>query len=427
MKRCPRCNRSYSTDTQKFCTHDGGLLVPTEAGQETVRIDTSQFDPDAPTKTISPELAAEVTGSFDPFKTVMARPEDTAPPSTPDTTDASTPSTTLQPPSGPAPEPKAGAGPSRSETLPPSPVEKSQPTMRLTGVGTGSIASSAPQVSSGQLPLPPTATTPARKKSRMPLVLGILVVLLVLGAGLAVAAYIFGPGIVSSLQARRQTPAPAPSAEPTPSLQATPGNVVNPTPTVSPLPAYSPPADAIEFVNSKTNLDGKLAEHYVDFSFYYPDRWVKDPTAGVRGARNFAMVERRLPPDFTQENFAVSWNSSAAPVAENRGLFHTLVESLSTQFERQFPGYQKVSEGETKVGVYDGYEFRFEGFSLNTAKGDLKLWGRVVFLPPRDGGKNGVTLLMLATSLAPELKSVRDVGVKGELPMLLASFRYGKN
>ena len=112
-------------------------------------------------------------------------------------------------------------------------------------------------------------------------------------------------------------------------------------------------------------------------------------------------------------------------MAENRALFHTLAENLSAQFQKKFPGYRKVSEGETKAGVYDGYEFRFEGSSLNTAKGDLKLWGRVIFLPPQDG-KNGVTLLMLATSLAPELKSVDDVGVKGELPMMLESFRFGK-
>jgi hypothetical protein len=78
------------------------------------------------------------------------------------------------------------------------------------------------------------------------------------------------------------------------------------------------------------------------------------------------------------------------------------------------------------VGVYDGYEFRFEGSSLNTAKGDLKLWGRVIFLPPQDSSKNGVTLLMLATSLAPELKTIKDIGEKGELPMMLASFRFKK-
>jgi hypothetical protein len=103
-----------------------------------------------------------------------------------------------------------------------------------------------------------------------------------------------------------------------------------------------------------------------------------------------------------------------------------MTENLSSQLAPKFPGYRKVSEGQTKAGVYDGYEFRFEGRSNNTDKGDLKLWGRVVFLPPQGSGKDGVTLLMLATSLAPELKSVDDVGVKGELPMILASFRFGK-
>ena len=200
-----------------------------------------------------------------------------------------------------------------------------------------------------------------------------------------------------------------------------------PTPKeVAKVPPYSPPADAVEFVNSKDNLDGKLAEHYVDFSFYYPDRWQKDPKAGVPGASNFAKVERRLPPDFTQENFAVGWYSSAGSEEGDRATFPTLAKNLSDQFAKNFAEYRKVSEGPAKVGAYDGYEFRFESASRNTAKGDINIWGRVIFLPPVDGGKDGVTLLMLTTSLAPEVKSVKDVGVKGELPMMLESFRFGK-
>jgi hypothetical protein len=194
----------------------------------------------------------------------------------------------------------------------------------------------------------------------------------------------------------------------------------------SDIPPYSPPADAVEFVNSKDNLDGKLAEHYVDFSFYYPERWQKDPKAGVPGASNFAKVERRLPPDFTQENFAVGWYASAGSADGDQATFPTLTKNLSDQFASNFSEYRKVSEGPTKVGAYDGYEFRFESASRNTAKGDINIWGRVIFLPPVDGGKDGVTLLMLTTSLATELKSVKDVGVKGDLPMLLESFRFGK-
>ena len=109
-----------------------------------------------------------------------------------------------------------------------------------------------------------------------------------------------------------------------------------------------------------------------------------------------------------------------------RSCSSSLAENLSKQLSTGFPEYRKVSEGPTRVGAYDGYEFRFEGMSRDTAKGDVNIWGRVVFLPPPSGGNTGVTLLMLTTSLAPELKSIDDVGVKGELPMVLESFRFGK-
>src|SRR2546423_9113319 len=74
MKRCTKCNRTFTTDTQKFCTHDGGLLQ--DVGQETVRINTEDLDDDAPTKVISRDLVSQVTGEIDPFKTIMTRPEE---------------------------------------------------------------------------------------------------------------------------------------------------------------------------------------------------------------------------------------------------------------------------------------------------------------------------------------------------------------
>ena len=214
-----------------------------------------------------------------------------------------------------------------------------------------------------------------------------------------------------------------PPPTPTPIARSTPEPTKE---VVKEVPPYSPPADAVQFVNSAANLDGKLKEHYVDFSFYYPNSWEKDPKAGVAGASNFAKVERRLPPDFTQENFAVGWYSSAGSEEGDRAVFHSLAENLSAQFAKGFTDYKKVSEGPTKAGPYDGYEFRFQSSSRNTERGDITIWGRVIFLPPVDGGKNGATLLMLATSLATELKSVNDVGVKGGLPMMLESFRFGK-
>lgn len=212
--------------------------------------------------------------------------------------------------------------------------------------------------------------------------------------------------------------------EPTPAVVSTPdvGNTEPETPKVE-VPPYSPPADAVQFVNSSAKLGGKLAEHYVDFSFYYPERWQKDPSAGPT---NFVQVERRLPPNYTQENFAVGWYASTGSAEADQATFPRLAQDLSSKFEKSIDKYQKVSEGMTKVGPYDAYEFRFQGQSQQTDKGQFKIWGVSVIVPPVDGSKNGVTILMLATSLAPELKSVNDVGVKGELPMLLESFRFGK-
>jgi hypothetical protein len=95
---------------------------------------------------------------------------------------------------------------------------------------------------------------------------------------------------------------------------------------------------------------------------------------------------------------------------------------MSSKFAKQIQGYQKVSEGRTQINSIDGYEFRFAGGG--DAKGDIKIWGRVVFLPPAvDGEEHGVTLIMLATSLAPDITSANDVGTTGQLPSVLKTFR----
>ena len=418
MKRCPKCNRTYKTDTQKFCTHDGGILVAVESPHaDTIRIDSSQLD--APTKAISRELIDP--GKFDPYKTTIGQPppkrEETAEPRGRITQDL----TPLAPPP-PPPEVSAPLVPPDSGTLPQLPPTPTQPPQ-------GSASTQFPTAAQAQQVKPLTAAPP-KKKPKVVLILGILAVLLVLGVGVLAVGYILV--VRPRLAARRvliptESPRQQIPTEPTPMVATSPTNTESPTaPLQNEPPPYNPPADAVQFVNSNKTLDGKLAEHYLEFNFYYPERWEKDPKAGVPGASNFVKVERRLPPDFTQENFAVGWYSSSGSATDDKALFPTLTENLSSQFAKSFPEYRKVSEGETKAGVYDGYEFRFESNSRNTAKGDLKIWGRVIFLPPTDGGKNGVTLVLITTSLAPEVKSIDDVGVKGELPMILESFRFGK-
>ncbi|HEX8422265.1 MAG TPA: hypothetical protein VF634_02585 [Pyrinomonadaceae bacterium] len=183
-------------------------------------------------------------------------------------------------------------------------------------------------------------------------------------------------------------------------------------------PAATKSANTKQYVNSRAGRSGKLADNFVDFSFYYPDKWELDDDP----APNFVRVERKLTDDdgtSTQENFAVGW-ISATGTAIDKQLMPKLATQFNQQFASQFPNYKKVSEGETRVGPYDGYEFRFTAEQNN-----VSFWGRVVMLPPPSGQTKGVALVMIASDRAPELSGVEDIGEKGELPVILESFRFG--
>ena len=266
-----------------------------------------------------------------------------------------------------------------------------------------------------------------KKKSKLPLILGILLLLLILGLAAVVALFflVIKPRLDA---ARENRPIVTRKNVNQNANNNANTNTVN---TNTDVPAteteFVPPANAVKFTNSQANLDGKLAEHYLDFSFYYPQTWEVDPKAGMSGASNFAKVERRIPPDFTQENFAVGWYTSKGTVEDDGPTFPHLVELLGSSLAKGFPEYRKVSEGPTKINSLEGYEFRFVSISKGTEKGDIELWGRVVFLPTGvSGDRTGATLIMLATSLAPELSGVDDVGAKGEMPVILDSFRFGR-
>lgn len=267
----------------------------------------------------------------------------------------------------------------------------------------------------------------AKKKSKLPwIIAGVLVFLLLGGGALAGLFFFVVKPKLDAMNAQRNPPTRP--LENTNVSTPTPASTVEAsTPAPTPEDNYVPPPGSVQFVNSKDKLDGVLAEHFFDFSFYYPKTWAADPKAGVAGATNFVKVERRLPPDFTQENFVVRWYPSSGTLAGDLQSLPKKVEEFSNSLAKSFPEYRKVSEGATKVNSMDAYEFRWEGLSKGTEKGDLHLWGRVIFLPSgKEGDTTGAILSIFTTSLAPELSSVEDVGVHGEAPVVLDSFRFGK-
>ena len=123
----------------------------------------------------------------------------------------------------------------------------------------------------------------------------------------------------------------------------------------------------------------------------------------------------------------MGWYTSTGTFDGDLASYPKRVEEFSAQLAETFPAYRKVSEGPTKVNSMDAYEFRWQGLSKMPERGDVHLWGRVIFVPTgKEGDTTGATLSMFTTSLAPELSSVEDVGTKGEAPVILDSFRFGK-
>ncbi|MBV9958115.1 MAG: hypothetical protein JO360_06820 [Acidobacteria bacterium] len=493
---------------QKFCTHDGGRLVPDFEQPKpfdpnaTVHADLSNLDipatpPQPPPPPARPsDLSATLAGG--PPSSPIAPPP--APPSAPttgnfrapDTGPTNFPETTrLGPPPTTQPPPPQNYPP---QNYPPPPPAQSPQEFRT-------IAAPPPARPTGNIPTPPTGFPPsttgapassggfptqsggapnqsggfpnqsagapnqlrdfptqsagapnqlggapnqsagypidsaalpggsasaplpaAQKKSKLGLILalvGVLVLLILAGGG--VGAYFYFKN-KKTVESRND------SVTVNPTLDTNTNNNAN-NQTSGPetiKPKVEAPPNSVKFENSSANLDGKLAEHYLDFYFFYPQKWQKNPKAGVPGAANFVEVMRMLSPEQMQEDLTVSWYDSKGTVeADLAGKLPSLIKDANTNLAQNLAEYEKVSEGRTTINGIEGYEFRFKGVSY---QGDSKIWGRIVYLPPGDVQSNkGVTLYMLTTSLAPELQSVDDVGVKGELPVILNSFTLGKS
>jgi hypothetical protein len=414
MKSCPKCNRTFPDEGQKFCTFDGGLLISPQpfdphATMRATSADLNEMSEKATSRDL-PDPNATIAESS--LASTVALPRNTAPTGPPTIAGFG-----QSAPVAPTPPPLS-SGNDQTIALPAPtaapPPPSSQP------VATPAMVAPAAPAATGQL------TT--KKKSKLPwIIVGLLLFLLFGGAALAGVFLIVVKPRLAAMQANRQENENRPVVETSANANTnteTKPVVETPTPQED---NYVPPLGTTAFENSNERLDGKLAEHYFDFSFYYPESWQKDPKAGIQGATSFVKVERRLPPDFTQENFSVGWYTSTGTYEGDLPNYPRRVAEFSEALSKNIPDYRKASEGPTTINAMKAYEFRWIGFSKNTEQGDLKLWGRVIFLPTgKEGDTTGATLTMLSTSLATELSSEDDLGVKGEAPVILESFRFGK-
>jgi hypothetical protein len=422
MKTCPKCNRTFPDEGQKFCTFDGGLLIAPQTFDPNATMRATSIDLNAaserPTSRDLPDPNATIIESY---PATVALPRNTGPTgqptttSAPDTADFGKPA---EPPAPPPPMPPPPAPPAETVVAAPTPATPVAPAV-------STPLPPAPQQAAVSAPLPPGPSVPAKKRSKAPwIIAGVLLFLLLGGGALAAAFFLVVKPRLDQMAAQRDVNENRPVVT-TNTNTATPAPTIEePSPSPAPTESFVPPPNTVQFTSSKDSVEGALADHYFDFSFYYPNSWerVQKP-----GAQNFVEVDRKIPPDFIQENFVVGWYTSTGTFVGDLPNYKKRVEEFSTKLSEQFPEYEKVSEGPTKVNSIDAYEFRWKGLAKGTKKGDVQLWGRVIFVPTgNEGDTTGATLSMFTTSLAPELSSVEDVGTKGQAPVILDSFKIGK-
>jgi hypothetical protein len=175
------------------------------------------------------------------------------------------------------------------------------------------------------------------------------------------------------------------------------------------------------YTNTRDGLTGNLAKHYVDFTLDYPTSWKLMPRKG--NPNNFVDVsEFGKSEDELLEALGVGHIHFNGPANVREQAMAKLATELSRQLGKQLPSYWQISQGPTTVAGHSGYEFRFR---FVMPKINKKAWGRAVFLPNLDG-ERGVTFTMIGTELDPQIRRIDDIGVKGDLPKILDTFRVGK-
>ncbi|MCB8837530.1 hypothetical protein [Aurantimonas sp. VKM B-3413] len=184
------------------------------------------------------------------------------------------------------------------------------------------------------------------------------------------------------------------------------------------------PSSFATFTNSRaTAVARKLAENYVDFSFDYPADWTIDPKTGRPDAINFVKVIRpRTGDSIDTETFAVGYFKATGDPDFDATLIPQLLNQFKTQFAAGFPNFVEIDRGPTSVNGIAGSQLRFQS-TVDGESGRVVIWGRVILIKPQKA-TTGVTLVLLGTDHAPELRGIDDLGVAGELPVILASFRF---
>jgi tetratricopeptide (TPR) repeat protein len=196
--------------------------------------------------------------------------------------------------------------------------------------------------------------------------------------------------------------------------------------------AADPPAgSSTVFVNDLSRLSTKHLERYVPFHFSIPKGWIADQKAGTEESGDVVRFERRLPLDggehLTQESFAVGELEVPAAGGISQELVSLLCQGFSEKLAANFPNYKSTPDTDVKFAGLAGRGFDFSFDPKVPSPKSVGGWGRVVLIPGSELDRpHGLTIFLVGTTAAPELKSAADLGAKGELPTIIGSFKTGR-
>src|SRR5690606_3515887 len=102
---------------------------------------------------------------------------------------------------------------------------------------------------------------------------------------------------------------------------------------------------------------------------------------------------------------------------------------LEKQIQGSFPNFAVVSRGEARIGGAPASEFRFSSRVTAADMGqpggeDFQVWGRAIAVPPAPGSRDGLLLVLLATSES-DVTNAAEVGETGGLGLILDTFALG--
>jgi len=173
------------------------------------------------------------------------------------------------------------------------------------------------------------------------------------------------------------------------------------------------------FVNERDAVPAGLKDRFVRFAFHYPDTFAMAPDNNA-----FVRIEKKEG-DTAVASFAVSQIAIPSSKAEGATFYPPMMKEMSQWLATKTSGYEELSQKAASFKsphhYYDGWDMHWQSHE-KAAPGNVDFYGRVLFL--RESTKSpGVMLTMVVRASDPAVTSAMDVGERGDLALILQSFR----